>query len=457
MALIFTVDDDPQVRGLLKVLFEDRGYEVAALESGEQCLKRLDENPAAVLLDRVMPGMDGLATLKRIRESHKDLPVIMATSVGDAQGVVEAIKLGAFDYIVKPFDETRLFTILDKALEQQALVGQVRHLQAELKRAQGVNGIVGNSNALRQVLEKAGKVGISNAGVLLLGESGTGKELIARAIHENSHFSKGLFVDINCGAIPENLQESELFGHTKGAFTGAVETRKGRLEMADGGTLFLDEVAEMSLNTQTKLLRFLQDKSFERVGNNKKIVIKTRVIAATNQDIKRKVKEGTFREDLYYRLAVFPVTIPPLRERKEDIPVLCVHFLNKYKKEFGKEIRSITPGALNLLRNYSWPGNVRELENTICQAMIITESGKIDVDSLSGEIRRAAGALPSRPLPSPTNSATESAVLSYEESTRRTLQNALDICGGDIPKAATQLQLARSTFYRMVKKYGLKK
>jgi DNA-binding NtrC family response regulator len=227
--------------------------------------------------------------------------------------------------------------------------------------------------------------------------------------------------------------------------------------MADGGTLFLDEVAEMSLNTQVKLLRFLQDKSFERVGNNKKIVIKTRVIAATNQDIKRRVEEGAFREDLYYRLAVFPITIPPLRERKEDIPVLCVHFLNKYKKEFDREVRSISPEALGLLTKYSWPGNVRELENAICRAMVATESEKIDVDSLPEEIKCAAGALPSRLLSSPTDSATDPAFLSYEESTRRTLQNALDTCGGDIPKAAKQLQLARSTFYRMVKKYGLKK
>ncbi|KMP10692.1 hypothetical protein UR09_00930 [Candidatus Nitromaritima sp. SCGC AAA799-A02] len=456
MALIFAVDDDPQVRGLLKVLFEDRGHEVIALENGEQCLERLDENPAAVFLDRVMPGLDGFETLKGIKKSRKDLPVVMATSIDDAESAVRAIKLGAFDYIVKPFDETRLFTILDKALEQQVLVGQVRYLQGELNRAQGMDGIVGNSLVLERTLEKIRKVGASNAGVLLLGESGTGKELMARAIHENSQFAQGLFVDINCGAIPENLQESELFGHKKGAFTGAVETRRGRLELADGGTLFLDEVAEMSLNTQAKLLRFLQDKTFERVGDEKKITTHTRVIAATNKDLKRKVEEGTFRDDLYYRLAVFPVIIPPLRERKEDIPLLCAHFLGKYKKEFSKEINSVTPDAMDLLMNHSWPGNVRELENTIYQAMIVTESERIDRDSLPDELKHSSGRTASR-SPAISNGTSADTIPPFEESVRQTLQRALDLSGGDVPEAAKKLQLSRSSFYRMVKKYDLQK
>ena len=387
MALIFAVDDDSQVRGLLKVLFEDQGHEVLPLESGKQCLDRLDENPSAVFLDMVMPEMDGMATLEAIKDIQKDLPVVMATSIDDTESAVNAMKLGAFDYIVKPFDETRLFAILEKALDQTTLAGQVRYLKDELNRVQGVNGIVGKSIALTKTLEKILKVGPSNAGVLLLGESGTGKELMARAIHDGSHFCKGLFVDINCAAIPENLQESELFGHKKGAFTGAIETRKGRLELADGGTLFLDEVAEMSLNTQAKLLRYLQGKCFERVGEEKKIFTSTRVIAATNKDLKKKTEEGTFREDLYYRLAVFPVTIPPLRERKEDIPGLAAHFIEKYKNEFDKEISSISPEAMDMLTKYYWPGNVRQLENVIYQAMIITDSLCIDVQSLSSDIK----------------------------------------------------------------------
>ena len=459
MALIFAVDDDPQVRGLLKVLFEDRGHEVVALEGGKQCLDRLDENPSAIFLDRVMPEMDGMATLEAIKTTQKDLPVIMATSIDDAGSIVEAMKLGAFDYIVKPFDETRLFTILDKALAQNTLVGQVRYLQNELNKVQGISGIIGNSAALTQTLEKIRKVGASNAGVLLLGESGTGKELMARAIHEGSHFSKGLFVDINCGAIPENLQESELFGHRKGAFTGATETRKGRLELADEGTLFLDEVAEMALNTQAKLLRYLQEKSFERVGDGKKITTHTRVIAATNKDLTKNIEEGTFREDLYYRLAVFPVTIPPLRERKEDIPSLARHFIDKYKNEFDKEITSITQDAMDALVDNYWPGNVRQLENVIYRAMIITESGRIDTQSLPDDMKSAksGGGKQVQRVSSPHIAENGETILPFEESVKQTLQRALDLSNGDISATAKRLNLTRSSFYRMVQKYSLKK
>ena len=456
MALIFTVDDDPEVGGLIKVLFEDRGHEVLVFENGNQCLDRLDENPSVVFLDMIMPVMDGMEILKTIKSAKSDLPVIMVTGVDDADSAVKAMKLGAFDYIVKPFDEQRLFSVLDKAIEQTALVGQVRYLQVELNRAQGIRGIVGRSPALTDTLEKIQKVGVSNAGVLLLGESGTGKDLMARAIHENSRFSKGLFVDINCGAIPENLQESELFGHTKGSFTGATETRKGRLELADGGTLFLDEVAEMSLNTQVKLLRYLQEKSFERVGGTKKIFTKTRVIAATNKDLNEKIKDGSFREDLYYRLAVFPVTIPPLRERKEDIPSLSAHFVDIYKKEFEKKIFSITSEAMNTLVNYFWPGNVRELANVVYQAMIMTESGCVDINNLPSNVKNETC--------QKTHGENESQCISkedsidpFEESVRQVLQRALELTNGDIPETAKKLKLSRSSFYRMVQKYDLTK
>lgn len=460
MALIFAVDDDPQVRGLLKVLFEDQGHEVLPLESGKQCLDCLDENPSAVFLDMVMPEMDGMATLEAIKDIQKDLPVIMATSIDDTESAVKAMKLGAFDYIVKPFDETHLFAILDKALDQTNLAGQVRYLKDELNRVQGISGIVGKSLALTNTLEKIQKVGPSSAGVLLLGESGTGKELMARAIHEGSHFSKGLFVDINCGAIPENLQESELFGHKKGAFTGAIETRKGKLELADRGTLFLDEVAEMSINTQAKLLRYLQEKSFERVGEDKKIFTRTRVIAATNKDLKKKIEDGTFREDLYYRLAIFPVTIPPLRERREDIPGLVAHFIKKYKNEFDKKISSITPEAMDVLAKYLWPGNVRQLENVIYHAMIITDSFCIDLQSLPDDIKSEIERENKQPQNiSDQHTAVENGehIRPFEESVRQSLQRALNLTNGDIPETAKKLKLSRSSFYRMVQKYGLTK
>ena len=457
MALIFTVDDDPGVGGLIKVLFEDRGHEVLVFENGKQCLDRLDENPSVVFLDMVMPVMDGMETLKTIKNAKSDLPVIMVTGVDDAGSAVEAMKLGAFDYIVKPFDEPRLFSVLDKAIEQTALIGQVRYLQVELNRAKGIGGIVGTSPALTATLEKILKVGVSNAGVLLLGESGTGKDLMARAIHENSHFSQGLFVDINCGAIPENLQESELFGHTKGSFTGATETRKGKLELADGGTLFLDEVAEMSLNTQVKLLRYLQEKSFERVGGTKKIFTKTRVIAATNKDLDAMVKKGSFREDLYYRLAVFPITIPPLRERKDDISSLAIHFVTLYKKEFDKEISSITPEAINVLENYFWPGNVRELGNVIYQAMIMTGTNFIDIDSLPVNVKNKNTQKTSEAGVSQYACSKGGFVEPFDTSVRQVLQRALDLTNGDIPKTAKRLKLSRSSFYRMVQKYDLTK
>ena len=457
MALIFTVDDDPEVGGLIKVLFEDRGHEVLVFENGKQCLDRLDENPSVVFLDMVMPVMDGMEILKTIKNAKSDLPVIMVTGVDDAGSAVEAMKLGAFDYIVKPFDEPRLFSVLDKAIEQTALIGQVRYLQVELNKAKGIGGIVGTSPALMDTLEKILKVGVSNAGILLLGESGTGKDLMARAIHENSHFSQGLFVDINCGAIPENLQESEFFGHTKGSFTGATETRKGKLELADGGTLFLDEVAEMSLNTQVKLLRYLQEKSFERVGGTKKVFTKTRVIAATNKDLDEMVKKGSFREDLYYRLAVFPITIPPLRERKDDISSLAIHFVTLYKKEFDKEISSITPEAMNALENYFWPGNVRELGNVIYQAMIMTGTNFIDIDSLPVNVKNQNTQKTGEAVVSQYASSKGDFVEPFDTSVRQVLQRALDLTNGDIPKTAKRLKLSRSSFYRMVQKYDLTK
>jgi len=456
MALIFTVDDDSDIRGLIKVLFEDRGHEVLVLENGKQCLDRLDENPSVIFLDVAMPVMGGMEALKTIKNSKSDLPVIMVTGVDDVASAVKSMKFGAFDYIVKPFDELRLFSVLDKAIEQTSLVGQVRYLQGELSRMQGVRTIVGASPALTDTLEKIQKVGASNAGVLLLGESGTGKELMARAIHENSPFSKGLFVDINCGAIPENLQESELFGHNKGSFTGATETRKGRLELADGGTLFLDEVAEMSLKTQVKLLRYLQEKSFERVGGVKKIFTSTRVIAATNKDLNEKIKDGSFREDLYYRLAVFPVTIPPLRERKEDIPSLAAHFVDIHKKEFEKKIFSITSEAMNALVNYFWPGNVRELGNVVYQAMIMTESGCVDIDSLPSNVKNETYQKTHGENESQCTSK-EDSIDPFEESVRQVLQRALELTNGDIPETAKRLKLSRSSFYRMVQKYDLTK
>ena len=470
--LLFVVDDDPNLRRILSVLLETRGYRVVSFDRGEKCLEKLDENPVAVFLDLMMPGIGGMETLKQITKSRVNPAVIMVTSVNEAGTAVQAIKEGAFDYLLKPYDETRLVTTLENALSQNALIHQVRFLQEELKELHGLQGFVGNSEAIKKVFEKINKVKDNYASVLIQGESGTGKELVARSIHYNGNHAKGCFVDINCGAIPETLQESELFGHKKGAFTGADDSRTGKLELADGGTLFLDEVAEMSPNTQTKFLRFLQEKNFERIGENTKISVDTRVVAATNKDLKKEVATGNFREDLYYRLTVFPIFVPPLRERKEDIPLLCAHFLKKYAGELNKKSMSIRPKAMELLVSHPWPGNVRQLENTVYRAMIQSETEVIDVDSLSeaigaqesesgkdenaqeGQDGSGRGQKIDRIGFDPESIPEK--IIPLQEVEKRTLANALKFTQGNIPLAARKLEMSRSTLYRLVKKYGLK-
>ena len=447
--LIFVVDDDSPLRGLMKALLEDQGYAVQKFESGKALLDALEDNPSLILLDVMMPGLSGQETLKQIKTTHSDIPVVMLTSVDKVETAVEVIKLGAYDYLLKPVDETRLFTCLDKAFEQRNLVRKVRLLQSEVDRLSGKDGIIGNSNALNETLKKVHQVAPTKASVLILGETGTGKELIARAVHRNSTYAKGPFVDINCGAIPESLQESELFGHKKGAFTGATESRPGKLELADGGTLFLDEVAEMSLSTQAKLLRFLQEKYLERVGDTQKIQVDTRVICATNKNLKTLIEKEAFREDLYYRLAVFPIEVSALRDRVEDIPPLCSHFLKKHQKDIGKEILSVSDEAMQILQEYSWPGNIRQLENTLYQAMIVTSYDTLDADCLPEDVFDS-----SAPTDEKINAKTEG-LTPYHEVVKQTLNQALEQTDGNIPGAAKALGISRSTFYRMLKKYQL--
>ena len=451
--LIFVVDDDAPLRRLMKALLEDQGYAVQDFESGNALLEALDDSPSLILLDVMMPGLDGVETLKQVKASHPDLPVIMLTSVDKVETAVEVIKQGAYDYLLKPVDEARLFTCLDKAFEQRNLVRKVRHLQNEVDRLSGKDGIIGKSKALDATLKRVHQVSASKASVLILGETGTGKELIARAVHRNSSYATGPFIDINCGAIPETLQESELFGHKKGSFTGATESRPGKLELADGGTLFLDEVAEMSLATQAKLLRFLQEKSFERVGDNQKIHVDTRVVCATNKDLKTLIEQGSFREDLYYRIAVFPIEVPALRERVEDLPLLCTHFLKKYQEDIGKEILSVSDEAMQILQEYSWPGNIRQLENTIYQSMIVTSYDTIDADCLPEEVCD-----PSTPVNEKISEKAfpvSTTLTLYHDVVKQTLKQALEQTGGNIPGAAKALGISRSTFYRMLKKYHL--
>jgi len=453
--LIFIVDDDPALRKLTSILLEDRAYATKTFESGEDCLDALDERPSAILLDMMLPGINGLETLEQIKLKSSSTPVILVTSINKTDTAVSAMKQGAYDYLVKPYDETRLIASLEKALQQDALNTHVHFLKTEINKLKTPQGIVGNSPAILEVVSKSKMGAESGAAILIQGESGTGKELLARTVHENSLWSDGLFVDINCGAIPETLQESELFGHKKGAFTGATEMQKGKLELAHHGTLFLDEIGEMTLPTQAKLLRFLQEKNFERIGEHRKIQVECQIVSATNKDLKEAVAQGSFREDLYYRLAVFPVTAPPLRERKQDIPLLCQHFLTKYKTQIRKHHTDIHPQALQMLMNHSWPGNIRELENAIFQAMILATGEILQVEDFHFIHPPISSAIPT---PSSTNetSCDTNKILSLDETIKSAIQNALTASNGKANLAGEKLGLSRSAFYRLLKKYDIR-
>jgi len=446
--LIFIVDDDPSIRKLTAVLLEDQSYSTRAFETGEECLDCLDDHPSAILLDMMLPGMNGLETLKKIKERSASIPVILVTSIDKTDTVVEAMKIGAYDYLVKPYDETRLFASLEKALQQNSLSSHLSFLKNEINKLK--TGIVGDSPIITEVLSKVKMGAESGAAILIEGESGTGKELLARTVHENSPCSGGLFVDINCGAIPDTLQESELFGHRKGAFTGATETQKGKLELAHHGTLFLDEIGEMTLPTQAKLLRFLQERNFERIGEHRKINVECQIVSATNKDLKEAIRQGTFREDLYYRLAVFPITSPPLRERKEDIPLLSQHFISKYSSQIRKSHIGIDPKAMQVLIEYSWPGNIRELENTIFQAMIIGSGETLQVEDfplISQTPTKSADA---------SSSNTPSAIPPLDDTIKSAIKAALRASDGKANLAGEKLGLSRSAFYRLLKKYDIR-
>ena len=468
---IFVVDDEPESAELIKYYLEEGGFEVEVLMGGMECLGSLSKKPSAICLDMFMPEMDGLETLKAIKKMDEVIPVIMVTNDDNVDSVIIAMKLGADDYIIKPIDKLRLCTTLEKAIEKSRLSRQVRDLQTKLKNDYSYKNIIGNTHGMKKMFDQLEKIKNSNINVFIGGETGTGKELVARAIHYNSYEGTRPFIDINCGAIPENLQENELFGHERGAYTGAVETKKGKVELADGGTLFLDEVAEMTLNTQVKLLRFLEEKTFERVGGTKKIKVYLRIISATNKDLKQAVKDGTFREDLLYRLVVFPIIVPPLRERIEDIPMLSSHFIRKYQDDVNKGIKIIDTEALEALMNYSWPGNVRELENVIYRAMICTEDGVIGLDSLPDEIIPNREELieryqfdkdnqvqTERDALSRSNSVADGPIefITLEAAEKNTIISTLKITNGNVSEAARKLCLSRATFYRKLKRHGLK-
>jgi len=363
---ILVVDDEKSMCDFLEIMLNKEGYEVTSTTSGEQALELLDNNLySMVLTDVKMPGVDGFEVLRKTKEVSPDTVVIMITAYGSPEGAVTAIKEGAYDYITKPFRVEEVKLTIKKSLERSTLIKENIRLRQAVEDRYKFWNLIGKSPKMQRVYELVEKVSQTKANVLITGESGTGKELVAKAVHFNSARKDRSFVTLNCGAIPENLLESELFGHMKGSFTGAIANKRGLLEMAEGGTLFMDEIGELPLPLQVKLLRVIQEREFKRVGGIEDIKVDVRIISASNQDLQQKVAHGSFREDLFYRLNVIQIKIPPLRERKEDIPLLVNHFVRKYSTETGKEIEGISPEALELLLGYNFAGNVRELENMI--------------------------------------------------------------------------------------------
>ena len=385
---ILLIDDEENFRHMLSVILKKRGYDVEIAGSGTEGLKKIDTASFdTVLCDIRMPQMDGLEFLKEAQKAGCESTIIMMSAYGTLDTAIEAMKLGAYDYISKPFKPDEIILTLRKAEERERLRRENLFLKKEVQKEYSFENIISKNERMRQLFDTIRKVAKYKSTILIEGESGTGKELVAKAIHFNSDRADNPFVPVNCGAIPENLLESELFGHTKGSFTNAVRTKKGLFEEADGGTMFLDEIGELPLQLQVKLLRVLQDGEMRRIGDSRPIQIDVRIIAATIKDLDREVREGKFRDDLFYRLNVLPMKIPPLKERKEDVPLLVDHFINKYSRELNKPIEGITPDALNCLMNYGWNGNVRELENVIERAIVLTESSQIQVENLPAEIQ----------------------------------------------------------------------
>lgn len=431
-------------------LRKEKSYEVKIATSGEACLKIVREYPPdLILLDIQMPGIDGIETLKRIKEIEPRISVVMMSAHGTIERAVRSMKLGAYDFITKPFSNNdRLLITVKNALMTSSLQREVAELKSELKNKYQFGNIIGQSGAIQEVFKSLEKVINSNVTVMIQGESGTGKELIARAIHYHSKTrSNKNFVAVNCSALPESLLESELFGHEKGAFTGATSKRIGKFEQANQGTIFLDEIGLMSPSTQAKVLRVLQEREFERVGGNELVKVDVRFISATNQNLEELIKKSEFREDLYYRIAVFPIKLPPVRDRKEDIPLLAGFFLNKYNKQESKQIASIHPDALELLMAYHWPGNVRELENAIERAVVLATTDEITAKDLPAAIR----SLGEKKIYEADNTLSSWIEKLEEEA----LKQALLECEGNISQTAKKLGIGRATIYRKAKKYGL--
>jgi nitrogen regulation protein NR(I) len=449
---ILIVDDERSIRVGLKGLLTKEGYEVAVAESGDEALRLLDKQSFDLALtDLRMPRMDGLSLLTQLKERYPDMVVMMMTAYGSEKIAVEAMKAGAHDYIVKPFDNDEVKILVRQALEQHALRREVHHLRERLDTAFRFDSILGTSPAMQRVFDVVKKVAPTDLTVLISGESGTGKELIANALHQNSPRKNGPFIKVNCAAMARELVESELFGHEKGAFTGAIAAREGKFEAADGGTLFLDEIGDMPLETQAKVLRVLQEQEFERVGGNRPIKVEVRVIAATNRNLHQMVQEGKFREDLFYRLNVIPIGLPPLRERQEDILLLATHFLQAVEAQYGGEPRALSPSAHRVLLEAPWPGNVRELKNVIDAAAVLASGSEID----AADLRLSQPAVHIPPI-APTTIFKEAKQQIVDAFERDFITRALRQHHNNITKAAEEMGMHRQQLQQKIRELGLR-
>ena len=438
---LLIVDDETIVRDSLSKWFQEEGYEVGTAESAPQALKLLAQGHwDLALVDIKMPGTDGIELQRRLHEINPELIVIIMTGYASVETAVAALKNGAYDYVTKPFDPDDIAHTVHNALAHRRAEKENVRLRETVAAVTRPQELVGQSAAMKRVFEAIETVGPTEATVLITGESGTGKELVARAIHAASPRRCNPLVVIHCGALTETLLESELFGHEKGAFTGAQYRKKGNFEIAEGGTVFLDEIGDISLKTQTDLLRVLQEREITRVGSNQPIKVDFRTVAATNKHLEQLIEEGKFRPDLYYRLNVFQIELPPLRERKEDIPLLVDHFVRKFSLSMNKRIVRVAPKAMDLLQRYDWPGNVRELENAVERAMVVAQEPEIHEDDFTLK------------LPSPTNGAR-----TLEDAERLHILRVLEECGGNQTRAAEVLDIDRVTLHNKLKKYGWKK
>ncbi|SEQ31343.1 DNA-binding transcriptional response regulator, NtrC family, contains REC, AAA-type ATPase, and a Fis-type DNA-binding domains [Solimonas aquatica] len=445
---ILVVDDEPRLREVIADALDDLGYRTLSADSAEAALQRLAVEPVdLVLSDLRMPGQDGHALLQDIRSRHATIPVVLMTAYSTVKDAVQMIKEGAFDYIAKPFEIGELSATIGNALRLSAALQDNQRLRRELESRYRFDHLIGASAAFRRVIGAIAEVCESRANVLLTGESGTGKELAARAIHYNSARRNEAFVAINCAAIPEGLLESELFGHVKGAFTGAVSARPGRFVQANGGTVFLDEIGDMPVSIQAKILRVLQERVVEPVGGSQSRSVDVRVIAATHRDLREAVRSGGFRHDLYYRLNVFPIELPPLRERREDIPLLLAHFLQELGKSSERPMPAFTPAALRLMERYSWPGNIRELQNCVERAVIVARNGSVDAGDLPAELHE--------PVSSENGGLPSDLDAELERLERRFVLEALARTNGVQVQAAELLGISERSLWHRIKKLGI--